>query len=72
MEVGQDKGIDIGKNPFYQPSNSLYGQGWLSSDGKHPINIEQIPQYNDVVSIPFEIAYMDLKSILCNSLIIEL
>ena len=51
MEVGQDKGMNIGTNPFFQPSNSSYGQGWQSSDGAHPTNISDIPKYDEVVSI---------------------
>ena len=50
MEVGKDEGIYIGENPFYQPSNSAYGEPWTSSNGQHPNQVTEIPKYNEVVS----------------------
>ena len=50
MEVGKSEGIKIGNNPFYQPTNSGYGQPWMSSEGQHPHNIGEVPKYNEVVS----------------------
>ena len=50
MEVKPDEGINIGSNPFYQPSNSSYGQPWKASDGENPIKMGDIPLYSDVVS----------------------
>ena len=51
MEVKPDEGINIGKNPFYQPTNSSYGSAWQASAGEHPVKMSDIPLYSDVVSI---------------------
>ena len=40
MEVKRDEGINIGSNPFYQPSNSTYGTNWQSSAGQDPAKLE--------------------------------
>ena len=50
MEVKPDTGINIGTNPFYRPSNASYGSAWLSSGGKDPIKMTDVPLYPDVVS----------------------
>ena len=50
MEVNPDKGINIGSNPFYRPSNSTYGSQWQASKGADPVKMGEIPQYPDVVS----------------------
>ena len=51
MEVNNDKGLNIGSNPFYQPSNAGYGSAWQASEGQHPVKMGDIPLYSDVVSI---------------------
>ena len=55
MEVNPDKGINVGTNPFYRPSNSAYGSVWQASSGENPVKMGDIPQYPDVVSIPWTI-----------------
>ena len=50
MEVNPDKGMNIGANPFYRPSNSAYGSEWQASKGDNPVKMGDIPQYPDVVS----------------------
>ena len=54
MEVNPDKGINIGSNPFYRPSNSSYGSVWQASQGENPVKMGDIPQYPDVVSISWK------------------
>ena len=51
MEVKKDEGLNVGTNPFYQPSNSTYGTQWQASAGQHPVQMGDIPLYSDVVSI---------------------
>ena len=53
MEVKRDEGINIGNNPFYQPSNSTYGSTWQATGNQqaNPVNMAEIPLYSDVVSI---------------------
>ena len=51
MEVQRDEGINIGADPFYQPSNQSYGQPWKASEGSDPLKMGDIPLYSDVVSI---------------------
>ncbi len=53
MEVNPDKGINVGSNPFYRPSNSAYGSQWQASKGDNPVKMGDIPQYPDVVSTLF-------------------
>ena len=55
MEVKPDEGINVGSNPFYQPNNQSYGQNWQASAGEHPLKMEDIPLYSDVVSHSFNI-----------------
>ena len=50
MEVKRDEGINIGTNPFYQPSNCSYGKTWEASQGVNPIQMGDVPLYNEVVS----------------------
>ena len=50
MEVNPNKGINVGKNPFYQPSNSAYGTQWQASEGANPVKMGDVPLYSDVVS----------------------
>ena len=50
MDVNPDKGINIGSNPFYRPSNSAYGSEWQASKGENPVKMGDIPLYPDVVS----------------------
>ena len=50
MEVKKDEGINIGTNPFYQPSNTSYGQPYVSSEGQNPLRMGDIPLYNETVS----------------------
>ena len=53
MEVKRDEGINIGNNPFYQPSNSTYGSTWQATQDQaaNPVKMPEIPLYSDVVSI---------------------
>ena len=51
MEVRPDQGINVGENPFYQPNNQSYGTTWQASQGEHPLKMEDVPLYSDVVSI---------------------
>ena len=53
MEVKRDEGINIGSNPFYQPSNSTYGSTWQATQNQeaNPVKMPEIPLYSDVVSI---------------------
>ena len=51
MEVKRDEGINIGNNPFYQPTNSSYGQPYISSGGENPVKMGDIPLYNETVSL---------------------
>ena len=51
MEVKKDEGINIGENPFFQPSNSIYGTNWKASEGQNPVKMSDIPLYPDVVSV---------------------
>ena len=53
MEVNPDQGINVGKNPFYQPSNSSYGTQWQASQGANPVKMGDVPLYSDVVSNKF-------------------
>ena len=51
MDVNPDKGLNVGTNPFYRPSNSAYGSEWQASKGENPVKMGDIPLYPDVVSI---------------------
>ena len=51
MDVNPDKGMNVGSNPFYRPSNSAYGSQWQASKGENPVKMGDIPLYPDVVSI---------------------
>ena len=53
MEVNPDKGLNVGPNPFYQPVNTGYGTNWQSSQGQNPIQVEDAPLYNEIVSSYF-------------------
>ena len=68
MEVKRDEGINIGTNPFYQPSNSTYGSTWQATQNNaaNPVKMAEIPLYSDVVSI-FQILQFFVFTI-CNSL----
>ena len=65
MEVGDNKGLNIGSNPFYRPSNSSYGSAWMASQGNNPVKMEAIPLYSDVVSS--RSLALSPSSELCNS-----
>ena len=51
MDVNPDKGMNVGSNPFYRPSNSSYGSQWQVSKGENTVKMGDIPLYPDVVSI---------------------
>eukprot|EP00356_Strombidium_inclinatum_P011959 CAMPEP_0170494992 /NCGR_PEP_ID=MMETSP0208-20121228/14955_1 /TAXON_ID=197538 /ORGANISM="Strombidium inclinatum, Strain S3" /LENGTH=93 /DNA_ID=CAMNT_0010771121 /DNA_START=1 /DNA_END=282 /DNA_ORIENTATION=+ len=50
MEVKKDEGINIGTNPFYQPTNSSYGKSWEASGGENPVKMGDLPLYSEVGS----------------------
>ena len=38
-------------NPFFKTVNQGYGESWQASGGVHPLQMEDTPEYKDLVSI---------------------
>ena len=38
-----------GDNPFFQTVNRGYGESWKASGGIHPLNVQDTPDYKDLV-----------------------
>ena len=36
---------------FFKSVNSGYGETWQSSNGQNPMNLEETPEYKDLVSL---------------------
>ena len=39
-----------GGNPFFRSLNQSYGEPWMSSGGVNPLNLQETPEYKDLVS----------------------
>ncbi len=40
-----------GGNPFFRSANQSYGEPWTSSGGVNPLNLQETPEYKDLVSV---------------------
>ena len=46
----QGGGIVPTGNPFFRSLNATYGEGWQSSGGVNPMQLQETPEYRDLVS----------------------
>ena len=46
-----------GGNVFFKTVNQGYGENWKASDGVNPLQINETPEYRDLVSIHLEAEY---------------
>ena len=53
MDVKHHNQLRIGENPFYKPTNSEYGEPWLSTQGQRPEEVQDMPSYAELVSLVF-------------------
>ena len=37
-------------NPFFRSLNQSYGEGWHSTGGVNPMQLQETPEYKDLVS----------------------
>ena len=44
-------GAQQAQNPFFRSLNQGYGEGWQASAGVNPLNMQETPEYKDLVSI---------------------
>ena len=60
--LGGAGGAAAGGNPFFRSLNQSYGEPWKSSGGVNPLNLQETPEYKDLVS--FENLFGDTGSLL--------
>jgi len=44
-----DKTSSSATNPFYRTDNQNYGVNWQSSQGVNPLQVQETPEYKDLV-----------------------
>lgn len=44
-----DRTQENGTNPFFKTVNAGYGQSWQASQGVHPLQMDNTPEYKDLV-----------------------